>query len=81
MALGDADNLRIIEADVPRAQPGQILVRTEAAGIIFADVPLRRGSYVHHPSVPIGRAARSSAESLKWATASRGTSSATACSR
>jgi len=52
VALGKADNLRLVERDVPDPGPGQVLIKTEAAGIIFADVLLRRGTYVHRPALP-----------------------------
>lgn len=52
VALGDADNLHLVDAEVPEPQPGQVLVQVEAAGVIFADVLLRRGTYVHRPALP-----------------------------
>jgi len=52
VALGDADNLHLVDADVPEPGPGQVLIKSEASGIIFADVLLRRGTYVHRPALP-----------------------------
>ncbi|MGP3533659.1 quinone oxidoreductase family protein [Microbacterium sp. RD1] len=50
--LGSPENLHVVRARIPAPAPGQVLVEVEAAGVIFADVLLRRGQYVHRPSLP-----------------------------
>lgn len=52
VGLGGPDQLHLTRAPVPAPDPGQILVQVEAAGIIYADVLLRRGHYVHRPTIP-----------------------------
>jgi NADPH2:quinone reductase len=50
--LGDPSNLEVVDVPVPVPAQGQILIKVEAAGIIFADVLIRRGSYVFKPPMP-----------------------------
>ena len=47
---GSAENLRIVDLPVPRPTEDQVLIRVEAAGLIFADVLMRRGDYINQPS-------------------------------
>src|SRR5258708_32618256 len=43
-AHGGPEVLRIEEADVPAPGPGQVLIQTEAIGVNYVDVQLRRAT-------------------------------------
>jgi NADPH:quinone reductase len=44
-ALGGPDVLRLSSTDVPRPEPGEVLVRLHAIGVNFSDTERRRGAY------------------------------------
>src|SRR5438874_13416819 len=44
--------MRLVEADVPVAGPGEVLVKVGAAGVNFADVMQTRGTYDGGPQPP-----------------------------
>jgi NADPH2:quinone reductase len=50
--LGEASNLQLVELPIPHPGSKQVLIQVEAAGVIFADTLLRRGTYVHRPTFP-----------------------------
>ena len=50
--FGPADNFRLVEVPVPEPSPDEVLIKVEAAGIVFADTQMRRGDYVNLPSLP-----------------------------
>lgn len=50
--FGGADVLRLDEIETPTPQAGEVLVKTVAAGINFADTMLREGRYLFRPSFP-----------------------------
>jgi NADPH:quinone reductase len=50
--LGDPTNLQVVDLPIPKPLKGQLLIKVEAAGIVFADILIRRGSYVHKPTMP-----------------------------
>lgn len=50
--LGDASNLQVVDLPIPRPASNQVLIQVEAAGVIFADTLLRRGTYVYRPAFP-----------------------------
>ncbi|WP_322013655.1 quinone oxidoreductase family protein [Paraburkholderia sp. J12] len=52
VALGGTENLHVVDLPVPVPAARQVLIEVEAAGVIFADTLLRRGTYVHHPALP-----------------------------
>lgn len=74
--IGDVDQLHVVEIDTPDPGPGQVLIQVEAAGIIFADVLLRRGRYVCDPALPYVTG-REVAGRVRAPAASRRTSTAT----
>ena len=49
---GDAAVLEVRPMDVVAPGPGQLLVRTEAAGVAMADVQMRAGTYPEPPGLP-----------------------------
>jgi NADPH2:quinone reductase len=50
---GASTNFRIEEVDKPAINPNEVLVKVEAAGVIFSDVVERRGAYGDpHPPFP-----------------------------
>lgn len=50
---GEPDVLRVEEAGVPTAGPGQVLIRTEAIGTSYVDTSMRRGvSRLGQPPLP-----------------------------
>ena len=50
--IGPAENFRIVDVPTPTPADNEILIKVEAAGIIFADIMMRRGEYVSHPPLP-----------------------------
>lgn len=50
--FGDADVLRLEEVDKPALAAGSVLIKTEVAGINYADTMLRKGTYFVRPALP-----------------------------
>jgi NADPH2:quinone reductase len=50
--FGPAENFAIVDTPIPESAEDEILVKVEAAGVIFADTQMRRGDYVNLPSLP-----------------------------
>lgn len=50
--FGGTSNLRVDEIDKPTPQAGEVLIKTEAAGINFADTMLRQNKYLFTPELP-----------------------------
>ena len=49
---GGADNLRLDEIETPQPGADEILIKTAAAGINYADTMLRAGNYLMKPPLP-----------------------------
>lgn len=50
--FGGAEVLRLEEVEKPRAGEGEVLIRTAVAGVNYADVMLRAGTYLYTPPLP-----------------------------
>ncbi|MCY7348029.1 MAG: NADPH:quinone oxidoreductase family protein [Pyrinomonadaceae bacterium] len=50
--FGGADNLRLDEIEKPTPNADEVLIRTAAAGINFADTMLRQNKYMFTPELP-----------------------------
>jgi NADPH2:quinone reductase len=50
--FGGAENLRVDEIETPHPGAGEVLIKTAAAGINFADIMLRKGKYFFRPPLP-----------------------------
>ena len=50
--FGGREHLSVDEIDRPEPGQGEILIRTRAAGINFADIMLREGKYLFQPELP-----------------------------
>src|SRR6266511_3936156 len=50
--FGGPEVLKIVEDDVPRPGPGEVLVRVLAAGVSFSDALMRAGAYLGGPKSP-----------------------------
>lgn len=50
--FGGADNLKVDEIEKPSPGVGEVLIKTEAAGINFADTMLRENRYLFTPELP-----------------------------
>ena len=50
--FGGADNLRLDEIEKPTAGADEVLIKTAAAGINFADTMLRQNKYLFTPELP-----------------------------
>ncbi len=50
--FGNAENLKVDEVDKPSPKAGEVLIKTEAAGINFADIMLRQDKYMFTPELP-----------------------------
>ncbi|MEJ7862029.1 MAG: zinc-binding dehydrogenase, partial [Pyrinomonadaceae bacterium] len=50
--FGGAENLRVEEIEKPTAGADEILIKTAAAGINFADTMLRQNKYLFSPELP-----------------------------
>jgi NADPH2:quinone reductase len=49
---GGAENLRADEIEKPSPEANEVLIKTEAAGVNFADIMLRQGKYLFRPELP-----------------------------
>lgn len=49
---GPPENLRLVEEPIPRAGPGQVVIKTALAGMIFGDMEARRGTYFKPTILP-----------------------------
>lgn len=49
---GGAEKLRIDEIETPQPSAGEVLIKTTAAGINYADTMLRAGNYLMKPPLP-----------------------------
>src|SRR5437764_754805 len=50
--FGGPEVLRVVEDDVPRPGPGEVLVGVLAAGVSFSDALMRAGTYLGVPKPP-----------------------------
>lgn len=50
--FGGADTLRVDDVEKPQAGAGEVLVKTAVAGINYADIMLRSGTYFFKPPLP-----------------------------
>jgi NADPH2:quinone reductase len=50
--LGPAGNLRLDEIDKPAPGPGEVLIKNAAAGVNYADIARRNGSYLQKTPLP-----------------------------
>jgi len=50
--FGGADNLRVDEIEKPTPSADEVLIKTAAAGINYADTMLRQNKYMFTPSLP-----------------------------
>jgi NADPH2:quinone reductase len=50
--FGGADNLRVDEIEKPTPGAGEVIIKTAAAGVNFADTMLREGKYLFRPELP-----------------------------
>ena len=50
--FGGAENLKVDEIEKPSPNAGEVLIKTEAAGINFADTMLRQNMYLFTPELP-----------------------------
>lgn len=51
--FGGTDNLIIEEVEKPTPKAGEILIKTAAAGINYADTMMREGNYLTQPELPV----------------------------
>jgi NADPH:quinone reductase-like Zn-dependent oxidoreductase len=49
---GGPEVLRVVEADVPQPEAGEVRVKVLAAGVSFTDAQLRAGTYLGVPRPP-----------------------------
>ncbi len=50
--LGGAENLTLEEIEKPTPKPDEVLIKTAAAGINYADTMMRAGNYLTKPDLP-----------------------------
>lgn len=50
--FGGAENLRVDETEKPAPKTGEVLIKTAAAGINYADTMLRQNKYLFTPELP-----------------------------
>src|SRR5690554_6181737 len=50
--LGAPENLKLVERPVPDVGSADILIRTELAGMIYADAEARKGTYYSETKLP-----------------------------
>lgn len=51
-AFGGTENISIDDLPTPEPKEGEVLIKTHAAGINFADIMLREGKYLFTPELP-----------------------------
>jgi NADPH2:quinone reductase len=51
-SFGDADEIQVVEREVPEPGAGEVRIAVEAAGVNFADIMQRRGHYQGGPEPP-----------------------------
>jgi NADPH2:quinone reductase len=51
-SFGAPENLTVEELPVPKAQPGEVVVKVEAAGVNYADLLMVQGRYQVKPELP-----------------------------
>ncbi|MFQ5613733.1 MAG: medium chain dehydrogenase/reductase family protein [Anaerolineae bacterium] len=53
---GGPEVLQVVETDIPEPEPGEVRVKVLAAGVAFADLMIRHGTYPYPPPVgtPLG---------------------------
>lgn len=50
---GPAENFKIVDVPIPEPGENEVLIKAEAAGLVFADTLMRRGDYLNlPPSIP-----------------------------
>ena len=64
--IGSADNFKIVDVPVPDPAEGEVLIKVEDAGVIFADILVRRGEYVMSPPFPSSQGGRCPERLKKW---------------
>jgi len=69
--FGGADVLRYEEVEKPALVAGAVLIKTEVAGVNYADTMLRNGTYLMRPLCRSLPDLRSQESSRRWAKASR----------
>lgn len=47
---GPPENLKVVDIPVPRPGENEVLIKVEAAGVIYPDTIMRRGDYIYPPS-------------------------------
>ena len=47
---GPAENLKLVDVPIPEPAEDEVLIKVEAASVIFADSLMRRGIYLNLPS-------------------------------
>lgn len=50
--VGQPENLKIVEVDIPEVSPDDVLIKTELAGLIYGDTEARRGTYFSTTFLP-----------------------------
>ena len=50
---GGPEVLRVEQRELPDLEPGQVMVRVEAAGVSFAEVQMLKGRYFNQPTFPV----------------------------
>ncbi len=50
--LGSVENLKIVDVPKPELSENEVLIKTKAFGIMFADTQQRRGDYIIQPPLP-----------------------------
>jgi NADPH:quinone reductase len=57
--FGPLENLKVVDIDIPEPGPGEVLIKIEAAGVIFSDIQMRENDYTNPPELPavLGREA------------------------
>jgi NADPH2:quinone reductase len=49
--FGPAENLKLVDIPIPQPGEGDVLIKVEAASVIFPDTLMRSGNYIYLPSV------------------------------
>jgi NADPH:quinone reductase len=52
-AFGGAEQLRLEQVERPQPKAGEVLIKNAAAGINYADIMLRSGTYLRDQQLPV----------------------------
>ncbi|BFM18174.1 quinone oxidoreductase [Maricurvus nonylphenolicus] len=50
--FGSSEKLKVVDIDIPIPQKDEVLIKVEAAGVMFSDIQMREDDYTNPPKLP-----------------------------